>query len=76
MYGVCERACVCAQGVSQALFDDVIRHFPNPCEFSNYVYVCFKSYYSQKLRKFVFQKVVCDDVPVNVGPCSLLSRKS
>ena len=25
------------QGVSQALFDDVIRHFPNPFEFLNYV---------------------------------------
>ena len=25
-----------SQGVSQALFDDVIRHFPNPCEFPNY----------------------------------------
>ena len=23
------------QGVSQALFDDVICHFPNPCEFSS-----------------------------------------
>ena len=25
------------QGVSQALFDDVMRHFVNPCEFPNYV---------------------------------------
>ena len=23
------------QGVSEALFDEVIRHFPNPCEFLN-----------------------------------------
>ena len=73
---VCVSVRVCAKGISQALFEDVIRHFPNPCEFSNYVYVCFKSYYSQKVRKFVFQKVACDDVPVNVGPYSLLSRKS
>ena len=25
------------QGVSQALFDDVIRHFLNPCKFPNYI---------------------------------------
>ena len=25
------------QGVSQALFDDVKRHFPNPCDFPNYL---------------------------------------
>ena len=24
------------QGVSGVLFDDVMRHFPNPCEFPNY----------------------------------------
>ena len=44
--------------------------------------MCFKSYYSEKkldcftfLRKFFLQKVVCDDVSVNAGPCSSLSRK-
>ena len=26
-----------SQGVSQALLDDVIRHFPNPCEFPSEV---------------------------------------
>ena len=44
--------CILNQGFSQALFDVVIHHFPNPCEFPNYIQICFESYHSNSGQLF------------------------